>query len=491
MNKCSRPIKVGEAIIPLFILSLMIFTRANAQDGKAIFDIVWKKILKEPGQSGILYRDGDLFLSVHEVGADQKVNAGGRIFSNTVKGLCYDSDGTLKWEIKMPTRAGAIVLEPFLDGTSITPVADENSVWFLSPLGKLVCCDHRGKEKWSHEFKGHGNCVRSQLILYKDSLIVSLPVKKLVYGLHAFDKETGKLRWVSDTPINHVCQYVMSDYQGEPAIYATATELAHYKDISGNHHYLVSPETGKRLMHMRTEEEIDQGWRCVKHDGNFINIGKRLGREAGKGIIFTDIKTGSTTYISPSKHDVYFKQVDGKYEKLDAYPYGPVASDYTLSTLGLANNKLFYRTSTGRAAGIRCIDLKAQKVTTVEVPMQIIQGRKNWSKKEIVFTKGVFDAQGKAIFTRASNHPYHSYGWGHIVCTPPLQVGDMLYWLSGVGMVYAIDLDGEFTPEKVQTFTIDPIGEAWTIGHMAYHDGHLYLRSQQALFKVKVILPAN
>ncbi len=114
------------------ILSLLPLIQLKAQEGKASFDIVWKKTLKDPGQSGILFHNGDLFFTSHDV-TGKEVNGGGRLISNIVKGFCYDSDGNMKWEIKMETRAGGIVHETFLDGTSITPVADEKSVYFASP----------------------------------------------------------------------------------------------------------------------------------------------------------------------------------------------------------------------------------------------------------------------------------------------------------------------------------------------------------------------
>ncbi|MCM8530996.1 MAG: hypothetical protein NE330_07545, partial [Lentisphaeraceae bacterium] len=68
----------------------------------------------------------------------------------------------------------------------------------------------------------------------------------------------------------------------------------------------------------------------------------------------------------------------------------------------------------------------------------------------------------------------------------PILVEDHLYWLGGIGVIYKIDLNGDFTPDKITSMTIDEVGEAWTFGKMAYQDGYLYVRSQKNLFKIKV-----
>ena len=38
----------------------------------------------------------------------------------------------------------------------------------------------------------------------------------------------------------------------------------------------------------------------------------------------------------------------------------------------------------------------------------------------------------------------------------------------------------------VETVTLDPVGEAWTFGKLAYADGHIYARSQKDLFKLAI-----
>ena len=85
-----------------------------------------------------------------------------------------------------------------------------------------------------------------------------------------------------------------------------------------------------------------------------------------------------------------------------------------------------------------------------------------------------------------SSHGYLGYGWGHVNIAEPLSIDDKLYWLGGIGVIYIIDLSKPFSPDSIETVTIDPVGEAWTYGKMAYADGHIYLRSQKDLFKLKL-----
>ena len=83
-------------------------------------------------------------------------------------------------------------------------------------------------------------------------------------------------------------------------------------------------------------------------------------------------------------------------------------------------------------------------------------------------------------------HGYVGYGWGHVNLAEPLQIGMKLYWLGGVGTIYIVDLEKDFSPESVETVTVDQKGEAWTFGKMAYDGEHLYIRSQKSLYKVKI-----
>ena len=60
----------------------------------------------------------------------------------------------------------------------------------------------------------------------------------------------------------------------------------------------------------------------------------------------------------------------------------------TKATLNLYGSKLFY--FSGGTNAIYCYDLETQKHVCVEVPYQIIGGKKIWDYTDIVYTKGTF-----------------------------------------------------------------------------------------------------
>ena len=70
----------------------------------------------------------------------------------------------------------------------------------------------------------------------------------------------------------------------------------------------------------------------------------------------------------------------------------------TKATLNLYGSKLFY--FSGGTNAIYCYDLETQKHVCVEVPYQIIGGKKIWDYTDIVYTKGIFDSQGRAVRKR-------------------------------------------------------------------------------------------
>jgi hypothetical protein len=78
-------------------------------------------------------------------------------------------------------------------------------------------------------------------------------------------------------------------------------------------------------------------------------------------------------------------------------------------------------------------------------------------------------------------------GFGHVNPAWPVRFGDALYWQGGLGVLYRIDLGGdfEFSPERVSWISIDDAGEHWTFGAPAVTEDGIYVRSQLELVKLK------
>lgn len=457
--------------------------------GAAEFKTVWNKELPEVGLSGVCVKNGLVFFTVNDLGKDWN-EPKGFISGANIIGKCYDTDGNFKWEVKLSGTKGLKVLDCWLDATIETPVADNKYVWFLNVQGQLVCCTHDGQVKWKKEFPNNAGITPSKMILYKDKLIVSLPSgdvigtkkKYHIYCLQALNPETGEIVWKSDKFLNHACRYDLGEVDGKPALLASISELTHYKIGKGFNVYAISPDDGKCFKESPTKPFM-QHFRCTHYENKFYTLSKN-------GEFNITSLTDKTVKSFPSKScDVYYKWSGSNYEKKGAddlkseVKHGNVKLP-TKASLNLAGSKLFY--FSGGTNAIGCYDLKSGKKTYVEVPYQIIQNKKIWNFKEIIYTKGVTDSSGKVVMNSTKSHGYAGFGWGHVNLAEPIQIGEKLYCLGGVGVIYVIDLTKEFSPESIETLTIDPIGEAWTFGKMAYDGQHLYIRSQKNLLKVKI-----
>ena len=471
-----------------FLLSFLFFIYALSAENH--FEIIWKQPLNETGLSGVCVEKDLIFFTVNDLRQSQ-MNSKGMIESSHIKGVCYDTKGNFKWDIKIPGQKGLNTLDCWLDATAVTPVANDNSVWFLNILGELVCCSHEGKIKWKKTFTPNAGITPSKLILHQDSLIVSLPSKETtehkgkIYQLHslqAFNQTTGKILWESDKYLNHACRYDLTVFEGKPVILASVTELSHYKVNQGYHVHVISADNGK-VMKTSPTKPFMQHYRSVLHKNDFITV-------TNEGDLnFTNLLDHSVTSTPSVQCDSYYQWSNTHYVKKgqsdlkNEVKFGKINIP-TKSTLQLYGNKLFY--FNGGTNAIGCYDLFNKTRTFIEVPFQIIQNKPIWNYDDIVYTEGVLNQKGQTIMKGTKSHGYLGYGWGHVNLAEPLQIGTTLYWLGGIGTIYAIDLTGPFLPEKIKTYTMDPIGEAWTFGKMAYDENYLYIRSQKDLFKVKI-----
>ena len=474
-----------------YLFTLLILTISTSVFAE--FTTVWQKSLPETGLSGVCVKNGLIFFTVNDI-EDAKFsennNQGKKgIIGLNIKGKCYDLDGNFKWEVKLKGegKKGLPILDCWLDATAVTPAANDQYVFFLNVLGELVCCTHDGQVKWRKKYQTNAGITPSKLILYKDKLIVNLPSgdkagKYNLYCLQALNPETGELIWKSDKPLTHACRYDLTSVDGKPTILASVTELSHYKIGQGDQVYNISPDDGKCLKHTRTDPFM-QHFRCVQYDKQFVTI-------SGNGNLnFTEFSNGSVKKLKTQNCGTYYKWSGTEYQSKGAkdlkqeVKFGKLKLP-TKATLNLYGSKLFY--FSGGTNAIYCYDLETQKRVCVEVPYQIIGGKKIWDYTDIVYTKGIFDSQGRVVRNVTSSHGYLGYGWGHVNIAEPLSIDDKLYWLGGIGVIYIIDLSKPFSPDSIETVTIDPVGEAWTYGKMAYADGHIYLRSQKDLFKLKL-----
>ncbi len=474
----------------LTALLSMIFSVAHSQEASAELVTEWKKPLNDPGQSNICIKNGLLFFTSHNIEETDKMKGG---FFNTVdvKGICYDIEGNFKWEVllKGETADRMRVLSESLDHTSMIPVATDKHVWFLNPLGELTCCTHDGTKVWSKNFSASRSAANTPVILYKDLLIVSLPTGEVEndykhYRLHALNPGSGEIIWRSDKLLNHGTGYKMVSFKEQPTLLTSTSGNGHYGIEGDSYFQFIHMDTGETTLSMKTGPFVSNKFYNL-YNGHVMGVGR------DRTFQYTNLNDGSIFSHPVNKCDEFFQWDGSAYQLVGekSFREDNVNTDRAFPINGYIHfdkGRAIYWGNT-KFNALTILDMKTKKQKWIEVPYQIINNRKIWNFEDIVFTEGVYGINKKPLLTKKGSHSYQGLGWNRF--GDPVLIKNKLFWITGSGVIHIIDIEKELSPQSVQTLTIDPVGEAWTTGGMAYHDGYFYIRTQKDLHKISINLP--
>ena len=123
----------------------------------------------------------------------------------------------------------------------------------------------------------------------------------------------------------------------------------------------------------------------------------------------------------------------------------------------------------------------------VDVPVQVLGCKEIWDVKDLVFDQGVRNSSGQVVYSRSpgSGRGPHWGGFGHMNPAWPIKVGNALYWQGGLGVLYRINLEGDFSPNKVSWTGISAEGGHWSFGAPAVVGNEIYIRSQLELVRLE------
>jgi hypothetical protein len=481
-------------LISLFLGLLFQNTAVAGNTAKTI----WRTTLPEAGQSGICVHGDNVYLTIHApIQSDQKGMPKGK----DVIGQCYSrADGKLKWEVQLPGNVEGSMLEAWHDATSLFPVANEERVIFQNLSGMVLSCDHDGKVLWTRPFEAPSPDIKnSRMYLLGNTLIVALPSDELAvkakgkygdlpfYRMHGIDAKTGKDLWVSPVAQSHATQYSLVEWNGKPAIATSLIELSHWKFNRGNHAYFLSVKDGTPI-HKFTIPKCNPHQKSQILDNNYLITHSTKGKTHFQLI---SPKDGSVTSdIQYALPEQYYGRVGEKYELQEWNPKfeskGLAGRRYpTHSTMHSYGNKIYYFASASPSIG--CYDLATKKATMVDVPVQVLGCREIWDVKNLEFDPGVRNVKGKVVYSRSagSGRGPHWGGFGHMNPAWPIKVGNTLYWQGGLGVLYRINLEGDFSPDKVSWAGISPEGGHWSFGAPAVVGNEVYIRSQLELVRLE------
>ena len=476
-------------LLPLLLLQLATYGAPET---------IWRTTLPQAGQSGICLHGDNIYLTLHAPIAE---GIQGLPKAKDIIGQCYSrKDGKLKWEVQLPGTVQGSMLEAWHDATSLFPVANEDCVVFQNLNGMLLCCDHSGKEIWKRPFQSPPPDIKnSRMFLQGDTLIVALPTDKIAvkakgkygdlpfYRIHGLDVQTGKDLWASPVMQSHATQYSVGEWKGKPVIVTSLLNLSHWNFGLGQNAYLLSVEDGSILHQFETPKYNPHQKNQLVANGYLIapsSPGKTHLQllSPTDGSILNDIQ-----FPIPDK---YYSRVGDNYELEEWRPKIPSKGlqkrRYPMhSTLHAFGNKILYFASASNSIG--CYDLDTETSTMVDVPMQVLCNREVWDVQGLDFDPGVRNSQGQVVYNRSagSGRGPHWGGFGHMNPAWPIRQGNTVYWQGGLGTLYRIDLNGNFSPCKVTWAGISAIGGHWTFGTPAVDGKEVYLRSQLELVRLE------
>ena len=125
--------------------------------------------------------------------------------------------------------------------------------------------------------------------------------------------------------------------------------------------------------------------------------------------------------------------------------------------------------------------MKTGKVEYLEVPVQVVQGKANWTK---ALPNDMRNAAGHLATKDKRNA---GNGWGHCSAASPIVIGKHLYMPTMVGMVYVLKWNAAVLDENalVSISDLGPAGKTWSLSSLSYSEGKIYARTMKELICIE------
>ena len=494
-----KPFHIVAVFVPLIVHAFPetgFAQVATTPNQSMVADAAFRTPLSEVGQSGVCVSGDRLFLTIHKKLEGPLKD--GFYFNRDIVGQCFDRDsGELLWQVELPGSYAGRVLESWHDGTSLTPVANDEHVVFHNLNGMLGCYTRDGKLVWKRSWQAPDPDIKNcRMLLHENAVIVSLPIDVTAvkanekhpelpyYCLHCIELASGKERWVSRVLLHHGTQYSIDQWRNQKVIVASMIDLSHWKFGQGRFGYLLSLADGSTIKKFELPPAIphQKNQLC---DGSFL-VTSATGKSATVFQLIDPSDGSIQREFRVNQPDQYYAWSGSKYELSEFTPL--FTNDRTLrgkgmptpSTVHVVDKKIyFWRYDT---SAIGCIDVSSGQSTMIQVPLQIRFDVTVWFSSEFGFTKGIQNSSGQPVNMRVGSvRGIQRGGFGHTNPAWPTLHDGKLYWMNGAGLLYIINTREPFGPESLQWVAINPAASSWTFGSPAIDNDAVYIRSQQEL----------
>jgi outer membrane protein assembly factor BamB len=472
-------------------------------------NIAWRTPLPESGQGSVIAWGDRLFVTSNvpwEEGTkiDENQKKKGPMGTDII-GYCLDADtGKILWQVTLKGTRLKLYAGPFSDSTAPSPITDGKYVWFYNVSGMIGCFDFDGHEIWTHSWIPRGIMANRQFepilvgdvilnievldkstVIDERSLVDNDMVAKLKseHGnrdyftyIHAYDKLTGELKWISEASTSTHSASCLGKTQ--------AGELALLHGRGGGHHPIETPK-GLSLTSLAAGSEGKTLWNYELETGSEYthqwNSAYATWWTAGHHIVL-DATTGQELRRQPLGTPTSIRAYDAeKGEYVDGGNTIKLNKKVTTHYSNLlVGNHHYFRTYSPFMIGR--VHLETGKTEYLQVPVEVdrrstAEAEFHWSK---VATKND-TRNSRGIDVGAADKRSKGNGWGHISAAPPILVGNILYIPTMIGTVYVVDTASDRLHEDALLSVSDlgPPGETWSLSSLSYADGRLYHRTMK------------
>ena len=483
-------------------------------------NILWKCPLPNAGQGGLAVVGDRIYLTTFAEQDPAKPRQ-----SNAI--LCHAVDratGAIVWtrELRADHGRTSPQMYAFSDSTSWSPVASHARVWFLNSSGSMACFTRDGDEVWRREFRTQPEAYpfnrQCEPIAVGEYLVTIEPIAKdhPRYDaarddwnyLHAIDRATGKVAWISEDSCTFYCTPVLGPHgiligRGGP-------HDVPERPIGLS---MIDPANGRRVWAFEPKGDLgdDGGWEALYalHSDARYAYWFRNGRvqshivlDAATGAlvreqplgVYADVLRFDPATLVPTKFvnadmrrlsDPVHPLAAG--EQLHVHPQwhtNLVAGGYHwfLCTTNNRRNGLAPAGHSGPAYSLGRVQVETGRVEYMELPGGLdARGEPLYGKP--LRTKTV-DARGVEI---ADEDRSRTDGWEIDAFFPtPVVLGSHLYITTMLGTVYVVDITAEDLDQRalVAVNDLGPLGDCWSMSGPSAAGGVLYHRSARELVAI-------
>ncbi|MDA7614877.1 PQQ-like beta-propeller repeat protein [Akkermansiaceae bacterium] len=444
--------------------------------------VLWRVPLPNTGQGTVVVSKGRVFVASHAP-TDGDTETGSLII-----GQCFDAaTGKELWRRELPGTRTTDLSSLFSDNTAASPVSDGERVCFINVGGSMKCFDFDGKELWTRTWVpfGRHHSRQHEPILHDGKVIVvrvkpsDLDPKVTTKAgakplgrdraywtwLHAYDMKTGELAWTGESGTGIHATPLLNK---ETSRIVTARGGGHQPPEEPYGISLLNAADGKTIWDLPLK-----GY--VSHQ-NGVSNSDLAAQFVGNNHVTIDLKTGKIrNKVSVLEGVQICRQVDGKYKIESGQKLKASKKPFTYQTNLLVGDYHYFRSFSGFRIGR--VNVKTGKVEYLEVPVQVVQGKANWTK---ALPNDMRNAKG---FLATNDKRNAGSGWGHCSAASPIVVGEHLYLPTMIGMVYVLKWNAPILDEKalVSISDLGPAGKTWSLSSLSFSNGRIYARTMKEL----------